>query len=66
MMSRHGRSFFLYSNGIVNPMKAIFVHEIYISGSVWWTSDWIVVEMCVVTTKEKKNKKERKKKEKKG
>jgi hypothetical protein len=23
----HGRSFFLYSNGIVNPMKAMFVHK---------------------------------------
>jgi hypothetical protein len=32
MKSAHGRSFFLYSNGIVSPMKAMFVHEIDISG----------------------------------
>jgi hypothetical protein len=32
MMSAHGRSFLLYSNGIVSPMKAMFVHEIDISG----------------------------------
>jgi hypothetical protein len=38
MMSAHDRSFFLYSNGIVSPMKAMFVHEIDISGFVRWTS----------------------------
>jgi hypothetical protein len=43
MKSAHGRSFFLYSNGIVSPMKAMFVHEIDISGFVWWTSGLIVV-----------------------
>jgi hypothetical protein len=43
MMSAHGRSFFLYSNGIVSPMKTMFVHEIDISGFVRWTSGWIVV-----------------------
>jgi hypothetical protein len=43
MMSAHGRSFFLYSNGIVSPMKAMFVHEIDISGFVRWTSVWIVI-----------------------
>ena len=45
MMSAHGRSFFLYSNGIVSPMKAMFVHEIdiHVSGFVRWTSGWIVV-----------------------
>ena len=42
MMSAYGRSFFLYSNGIVSPMKAMFVHEIDISGFVRWTSGWIV------------------------
>jgi hypothetical protein len=42
MMSAHGRSFFLYSNGIVSPMKAMFVHEIdiHVSGFVRWTSGW--------------------------
>jgi hypothetical protein len=43
MKSAHDRSFFLYSNGIVSPMKAMFVHEIEISGFVRWTSGWIVV-----------------------
>ena len=45
MMSAHGRSLFLYSNGIVSPMKAMFVHEIdiHVSGFVRWTSGWIVV-----------------------
>jgi hypothetical protein len=43
MKSAHGRSFFLYSNGIVSPMKAMFVHEIDISGFVRWTSGLIVV-----------------------
>ena len=43
MMSTHGRSFFLYSNGIVSPMKAMFVHEIDISGFVRWTSGWVVI-----------------------
>ena len=43
MKFAHGRSFFLYSNGIVSPMKAMFVHEIDISGFVRWTSGWIVV-----------------------
>ena len=42
MMSAYDRSFFLYSNGIVSPMKAMFVHEIDISGFVRWTSGWIV------------------------
>jgi hypothetical protein len=42
MMSAYGRSFFLYSNGIVSPMKAMFVHEIDISEFVRWTSGWIV------------------------
>jgi hypothetical protein len=32
-----------YSNGIVSPMKAMFVHEIDIGGFVRWTSGWIVV-----------------------
>jgi hypothetical protein len=31
MKSAHGKSFFLYSNGIVSPMKAMLVHEIDIS-----------------------------------
>jgi hypothetical protein len=34
MKSAHDRSFFLYSNGIVSPLKAMFVHEIDISGFV--------------------------------
>jgi hypothetical protein len=36
MKSAHDRSFFLYSNGIVSPLKAMFVHEIDISGFVRW------------------------------
>jgi hypothetical protein len=32
-----------YSNGIVSPMKAMFVHEIDISGFVRGTSGWIVI-----------------------
>jgi hypothetical protein len=28
MKSAHDRSFFLYSNDIVSPLKAMFVHEI--------------------------------------
>jgi hypothetical protein len=43
IMSAPGRFFFLYSNGIVTPMKAMFVDEIDISGFVRWTSGWIVV-----------------------
>jgi hypothetical protein len=34
LKSAHDRSFFLYSNGNVSPMKAMFVHEIDISGFV--------------------------------
>jgi hypothetical protein len=34
MKSAQDRSFFVYSNGIVRAMQAMFVHEIDISGFV--------------------------------
>jgi hypothetical protein len=43
MKTAHYRSIFSYSNRIVSPLKAMFVHEIDISGFVRWTSGWIVV-----------------------
>ena len=42
MKSAHDKSIFFHSNGIVSPMKAMFVHEIDISGFMRWTSGWIV------------------------
>jgi hypothetical protein len=38
MMSAHGRSFFLYLNGIVSPTRTMFVHKVHVSPWKGWCS----------------------------
>jgi hypothetical protein len=54
MKSAHGRSFFSYSNGIVSSMKAMFVHEIDISGFVRKSIIKKFVLCCLVKKKKKR------------
>jgi hypothetical protein len=42
MMSAHGRSFFLYSNGIVSPTITMFLYEIHVSPYKGWSSCGVV------------------------